>query len=125
MSLQTEYPFTLPKGYVDREGQVHRKGVMRLATARDEVEPLRDLRVRENEAYLTIILLARVVTSLGSVPDISTAVIEEMFAADLAYLQDVYEIINYGDPSVLLELDAAEAPAPARSSRRTAGASAG
>lgn len=101
MSLQTEYPFTLPKGYVDGGGAVHRDGLMRLATARDEIEPLRDLRVQDNEAYLTVVILARVITKLGSLPSVNTNVIEGMFASDLAYLQDLYGIINFGDPSVL------------------------
>jgi len=65
MSLRTEFPFTLPKGYVDGDGTLHRHGVMRLATARDEIAPLRDSRVQENEAYLTVILLSRVITELG------------------------------------------------------------
>ncbi|AEV83117.1 hypothetical protein ACPL_2220 [Actinoplanes sp. SE50/110] len=72
MSLHTEFPFTLPKGYVDEEGTLHRTGVMRLATARDEIEPLRDPRVRENESYATVIVLARVVTELGTLPPGST-----------------------------------------------------
>jgi hypothetical protein len=94
MSLQTEFPFTLPKGYVDEDGTLHRKGTMRLATARDEIQPLRDPRVRSNEAYLTVILLSRVVTRLGSVEPINPAVIEGMFASDLAFLQDLYRRIN-------------------------------
>jgi len=101
MSLRTEYPFTLPKGYVDQHGTLHREGVMRLATARDEIDPLRDHRVRENEAYLTVILLARVVTQLGSVHQVTPKTIEELFVADLSYLQDFYRIVNFGDPSVL------------------------
>jgi hypothetical protein len=101
MSLRTEYPFTLPKGYVDQHGTLHRDGVMRLATARDEIDPLRDHRVQENEAYLTVILLARVVTQLGSVHQVTPKTIEELFVADLSYLQDFYRIVNFGDPSVL------------------------
>lgn len=101
MSLQTEYPFTLPKGYVDEDGGLHREGVMRLATARDEIQPLRDGRVRENEAYLTVILLSRVITQLGTLDQITPKTIEGLFAADLAYLQDVYQIINFGDPAAL------------------------
>ncbi len=92
--LRTEYEFTLPKGYVDAEGNVHQKGIMRLATAMDEIAPLRDARVRDNEAYLTIAILARVITKLDGVPEISTDVIEKMFTADLAYLQDLYRDIN-------------------------------
>lgn len=101
MSLRTEYEFTLPKGYVDRHGQLHRHGVMRLATARDEIEPLRDPRVAQNDAYLTVIVLSRVITQLGTMNHIDTTVVEGLFASDLAYLQDFYGIINFGDPAVL------------------------
>jgi hypothetical protein len=92
--LQTEYTFVLPRGYVADDGTVHREGVMRLATARDEILPLRDPRVRENEAYLSIVLLARVVERLGSVTDVHAGVVERLFAADLAFLQDLYRRIN-------------------------------
>jgi hypothetical protein len=92
--LRTEYPFVLPRGYVDDAGVVHREGVMRLATARDEILPQRDPRVRENEAYLTVLLLARVVTRLGTVPGVTTGTIEGLFASDLAFLQDLYRRIN-------------------------------
>jgi hypothetical protein len=105
MSLRTEYEFTLPKGYVDGSGTLHKSGTMRLATARDEIDPLRDPRVRENEAYLTVIILARVITSLGTLPQVTPKTIEELFAADLGYLQDLYGIINFGDPAVLEGLD--------------------
>ena len=105
MSLRTEYDFTLPKGFVDGNGTLHKKGTMRLATARDEIEPLRDPRVRDNEAYLTVIILARVVTSLGTVDQVTPKTIESLFAADLGYLQDLYGIINFGDPSVLEDLE--------------------
>jgi hypothetical protein len=91
---QTEFEFTLPRGYVDRNGTVHRKGRMRLATALDEIAPLRDPRVRQNQAYHTIILLARVVTALGTVPVIDTATIENLFTADLAFLQELYRTKN-------------------------------
>ncbi len=94
MTLQTEFEFTLPRGYVDKEGNLHQQGSMRLATALDEVAPLRDPRVTTNQAYLAIILLARVVTKLGSLPDINTGVIEKLFSADFAYLQDYYRRIN-------------------------------
>jgi hypothetical protein len=110
MSLQTEFEFTLPKGYVDQDGTLHRKGTMRLATARDEIEPLRDVRVQDHEAYLTVIVLARVVTQLGTVNQVTPKTIEGLFAADLAYLQDLYEIINFGDPSVLKVDDADPLP---------------
>ena len=94
MKLQTEFPFTLPRGYVDSAGKVHNQGVMRLATAMDEIVPLRDPRVRANQAYLTIILLARVVTRIGDESNITTSVIENLFAADMAYLQAFYRKIN-------------------------------
>ena len=93
-TLQTEFQFTLPRGYVDGEGNVHKQGVMRLATAMDEISPLRDLRVKANQAYLAVTLLARVVTKLGSLPDVHTGIIENMFSADFAYLQDFYRRIN-------------------------------
>jgi hypothetical protein len=91
---QTEFAFTLPVGYVDAQGTEHREGVMRMATAMDEIAPLRDLRVRSNQAYLAIALLARVVTQLGSLSQVTTTVIENLFAADLAYLQALYRRIN-------------------------------
>jgi len=93
-AVRTEFAFTLPVGYVDGSGVAHREGTMRLATARDEILPLRDPRVRENEAYLTVILLSRVITSLGEVSQINPGVVEGMFAADLAFLQDLYRRIN-------------------------------
>jgi hypothetical protein len=94
MTLQTEFEFTLPRGYVDPDGNLHRQGAMRLATAMDEISPLRDPRVRSNQAYLVIILLSRVITRLGSLSYINTGVIENLFAADLAYLQEFYRRIN-------------------------------
>jgi hypothetical protein len=94
MTLQTEFEFTLPRGYVDDEGVVHKHGVMRLATAMDEIAPLRDLRVRANDAYLVIVLLSRVIVQLGTLPSVTTRVIENLFAADLAYLQAFYRRIN-------------------------------
>lgn len=92
--LRTEFAFTLPRGYVEEDGTVHRQGTMRLATARDEILPQRDPRVRDNEAYLTVILLSRVVTRLGSVSRITPATIESLFASDLAFLQDLYRRVN-------------------------------
>lgn len=92
--LQTEFEFTLPRGYVDRQGTLHKKGRMRLATAIDEIAPLRDPRVRANQAYLVIILLARVITKLGTVEVMETEIIENLFSADLAFLQDFYRKIN-------------------------------
>jgi hypothetical protein len=101
VSLQTEFAFTLPKGYVDEHGTLHRTGVMRLACARDEIVPMRDPRVKENEAYATVIVLARVISELGTVGQVTTKVVEGLFASDFNYLQDLYRIINFGDPSVL------------------------
>lgn len=101
MSLQTEFDFVLPRGYVDQNGNLHRQGVMRLATAMDEIAPLRDLRVRGNQAYLVIILLSRVVTRLGTLTEINTGVIENLFAADLAYLQALYRRINEEGTSLI------------------------
>jgi hypothetical protein len=92
--LQTEFDFTLPRGFVDRAGNVHRHGRMRLATALDEIAPLRDPRVRQNAAYHTIILLTRVVTQLGTLPSIDTSVIESLFTVDLAFLQELYRQRN-------------------------------
>jgi hypothetical protein len=93
-AFQTEIEFELPKGYVDDAGTLHRRGTMRLATAADEILPLRDPRVQQNEAYLAVIVLARVITRLGSLPDVHTGVIEGLYASDLAYLQRLYERIN-------------------------------
>ena len=93
-TLRTEFPFELPRGYVDDAGTVHRTGVMRLATARDELVPLRDDRVRENPAFLTVVLLSRVITRLGTVTAVDDQVIEDLFASDLAFLQDFYRRIN-------------------------------
>ena len=92
--LQTEFPFTLPRGYVDGEGNLHREGVMRLATAADEILPLKDPRVQTNPTYLVIILLSRVITRLGSLTDVNPKIVEGLFASDLAYLQDLYNRIN-------------------------------
>lgn len=94
MSLQTEFQFTLPMGYVDQDGNVHKEGSMRLATAMDEIAPLRDMRVRSNQAYLVIVLLARVITKLGTLDSVTPTLIENLFAADLAYLQALYRTIN-------------------------------
>lgn len=93
-TLRTEFPFELPRGYVDGSGTVHRDGVMRLATARDELVPLRDDRVRENPPYLTVVLLSRVITRIGTVVDVHPGVVEDLFASDLAFLQDMYRRIN-------------------------------
>lgn len=101
MTLQTQFEFTLPRGFVDSEGNVHKRGVMRLATAMDEIAPLRDVRVGANQAYLTIILLARVVVKLGTLTQVNTGVIENLFAADMAYLQAFYRQINEEGTTIL------------------------
>ncbi len=92
--MQTEFEFVLPRGYVDQQGQVHREGTMRLATALDELNPLRDPRVRNNEAYLIIILLSQVITNLGTLQKVTPNMVERFFAADIAFLQDLYRRIN-------------------------------
>ncbi len=92
--MKTEFAFTLPRGYVDAHGAVHRDGTMRLATARDEIEPLRDAAVRQNEAYLTVLLLSRVVTRIGSITEVTPEVIENLYAADFDHLQRLYERLN-------------------------------
>ena len=97
--MQTEIAFTLPVGYVDDRGDTHRQGAMRLATARDEIEPLRDPSVRANGAYLSVLLLARTVTRIGAVTDITPTLLERLFAADFDHLQRLYERVNSdGDP---------------------------
>src|SRR6476620_8630566 len=98
-SFQTEIDFDLPKGYVDDSGTLHRHGVMRLATAADEILPMRDPRVQQNEAYLTVIVLARVIARLGTLKDIHPGIIEGLYASDLAFLQRLYEKFNAGDDS--------------------------
>lgn len=92
--LRTEYPFVLPRGFVDEQGTAHRAGVMRLATARDELTTQTDQRVQKNPAYLTVLLLERTVTRLGTVFEVDSFVIENLFASDLAFLQDLYRRIN-------------------------------
>jgi hypothetical protein len=92
--MQTEFTFSLPRGYVDAHGTVHKDGSMRLATARDEIEPLREVEVRQNQAYLTVVLLARTITRIGSVTEITPELVEGLFAADFDHLQRLYERIN-------------------------------
>lgn len=94
MALQTEFAFTLPKGYVDDEGNLHKSGVMRLATAADEILPQKDPRVQQNPAYLVVILLSRVIGKMGELTNITPKTIEGLFSADLAFLQDFYQSIN-------------------------------
>jgi hypothetical protein len=92
--LQTEFTFELPRGYIDAEGRLHRDGSMRLATARDELTPLIDLRVKQNPAYLSVVLLSLVITRLGTITDVRAETVEQLFASDLAFLQDFYRRIN-------------------------------
>lgn len=96
--LQTEFEFILPKGYLDAEGNLHRKGVMRLARAMDEIVPMRDPRVKSNPAYATVLILSRVITRLGALEEVTPAVVEELFACDLNYLQKFYRQINELEP---------------------------
>lgn len=93
--FRTEHEFTLPLGYIDEDGNLYREGIMRLATAADEILPLKDARVQKNPAYLVVILLSRVVTRLGGIPQITPATIEALFATDLEYLQDLYNKLNH------------------------------
>ena len=100
MEFKTEYEFVLPRGYVDSDGNLHREGVMRLANAKDEIVPLNDLRVQRNRAYLIIVLLSRVVTRLGSISDMNTGIIENLFASDLRFLEEMYNRINEDEATV-------------------------
>lgn len=123
--MRTEYEFVLPKGYVDDSGAVHRRGVMRLATARDELEPLRDPTISgPDDPRLTIVVLSRVVQSLGTLPMVTRQEIEGLFAADLAYLQDFYGVINFGSDEDIDALLAAQAEHREQPARESAAASA-
>lgn len=99
--LQTEFEFILPKGYVDENGDLHKNGTMRLSTAADEILPMKDTRVQGNPAYLTVILLSRVVTSLGNLKSINSKVIEGLFSGDFNYLQEMYTRINQNGSNTL------------------------
>jgi hypothetical protein len=111
VALETEFTFTLPKGYVDGSGTLHRHGTMRLATARDEIEPLRDARITgPDDPYLTILVIARVITALGTLRQVTPNEVEGLFAADLAFLQDLYGIVNFGDPADAAQLQASVLP---------------
>lgn len=99
--MQITFPFVLPRGYVDADGQLHQVGEMRLALAIDEIEAVRDPRAQANEAYLPLLLLSRVVTKLGTLSAINPQIIAGLFAIDLAYLEDLYERINSPEPVVL------------------------
>ncbi len=94
MTLQTEFEFELPRGFIDADGTLHRLGSMRLATGLDEIAPLDDPRARQNEAYVVIILLSRVITRLGSLPQVTPQIVEQLFTTDIAFLQDLYRQIN-------------------------------
>ncbi len=121
--LRTEFPFTLPKGLVDADGRVHQEGVMRLATARDELEPLNDPKVRDaDDPYLTVIVLSRVITQLGTLSRLSPRDVEGLFAADLAYLQDVYAAINFGTEQEIERVLAGPAAPPERAAPTPTGA---
>lgn len=115
--FQTEIEFELPKGYADEAGTLHRSGTMRLATAADEILPLRDPRVQQNEAYLAVIVLARVITRLGSLAEVHAGVIEGLYASDFAHLQQLYEKFNASDdakPELALEEQSAVGSKPLR-----------
>lgn len=99
--LQIEFEFSLPCGYIDEQGNMHRQGMMRRANALDEIEPLSDPRVRANEAYLSILLLSRVITRMGTLTQISPAVVARLFATDFIYLQDLYVRVNGAAPGVI------------------------
>ena len=112
----TEFEFTLPKGYIDADGNLHREGIMRLSTAIDEIAPLRDPRVKSNSAYATIIMISKVIIKLGALDEISPAVVENFFAQDLNYLQDFYRRIN----GMEVEIPQEETKPTAKRSTRTA-----
>ena len=103
MVLQTEYEFTLPKGFVDNDGNLHQKGIMRLASAADEILPMKDPRVQTNPSYLTVILLSRVVAKLGELQDVNPGIIEKLFVADLTFLQEFYRRIN-GNGNLMMDV---------------------
>ena len=110
MTLQSEFNFTLPHGFIDKEGTLHREGTMRLATAYDEIAPMKDPRVQSNPGYLVIILLSRVITKLGDLDSVNPRTIEQLFAGDMAFLQDFYRRVNQnGD--VLVEVSCPECEA--------------
>jgi len=115
-AFRTEAPFELPLGYVDESGVRHRRGVMRLATAADEILPMRDPRVQANPAYLSIIILSRVVVKLGSLPDVDTQIVERLFTQDFEYLRRLYEQLNGAD-----EPDGLDVPASPRANGHAAG----
>lgn len=97
--FQTEFEFVLPKGFVDKDGNIHKKGIMRLSTAKDEIAPLQDYRVRNNESYMIIILLSRVITKLGDLKHVDSSTMEQLFSVDLDFLQRFYQKINSEESS--------------------------
>ena len=99
--METVYDFTLPKGYMDGSGEIHRRGKMRLATAGDEISATRDPRVLSNPSYLTIVILSKVITEIEGVQSVSATLVEKLFTADLAYLQDMYQRINDIEPPLM------------------------
>ncbi|MGB1253586.1 MAG: phage tail assembly protein [Candidatus Promineifilaceae bacterium] len=101
MQLQLEFDFTLPHGYIDQYGQLHKQGRMRRAHAFDEIEPVGDPRVQQNALFLPILMLSRVVTGLGNLPAVTTDVVAGLFASDLAYLEEMYQLINHPEPVVV------------------------
>jgi hypothetical protein len=98
--LQTEFAFTLPCGYIDERGDLHRQGIMRRSTVLDEIEPMGDPRTRANEAYLSVLMISRVITKLGTISQISPALIERLFSTDFIYLQNLYAQINAAEPGL-------------------------
>ena len=100
MEMKTEFEFILPRGYVDKDGNLHKDGVMRLANAKDEIVPLNDLRVQRNRAYLIIVLLSRVISRLGDLKEVNTGVIENLFASDLRFLEEMYNRVNEDEATV-------------------------
>ena len=100
MELKTEYEFILPRGYVDKDGNLHREGIMRLANAKDEIAPLNDVRVQRNRAYLIIVLLSRVISKLGDLAEVNTGIIENLFASDLRFLEEMYNRINEDEATI-------------------------
>ena len=111
MAFKTGFEFVLPLGYVDKEGTVHRRGVMRLATAKDEILPLQDARVARNRSYLIILLLSRVITQLEGITTVTPAIVEDLFAEDLRYLQALYQQINRtGNPNLDIQCPHCKGP---------------
>lgn len=94
MSQQLEFGFTLPHGFTDADGTLHKSGIMRRATALDELMPMKDARVLGNPGYLSVILFSRVIVRLGSLPLVDTGIMEQLPPEDMAFLERFYEKIN-------------------------------